>query len=200
MIKKKLLFLILCGSFLLAGCGNPSENNNSSENAIADSISENAEAEEIVYEDIKIQDIIIPQSAKTEMISWDDRSVVFAVDRKFVIHLQAMENDFSYDEETVKEYLQLISDLASADENPSAIDVQISDYTSSIFTVYTLSLDSDSEFYGYGEYNGYKYVADLYGICESDNWEIIQYSWQDDVDITPYYEEFKNVLDGVRPQ
>lgn len=187
---KRYIFIILSCALLLTGCGKTSDKRSTSPTT-----NQNTNRErKVVYEDIEILDIIVPKELKTEIIFSTDASVEFTVDRKSVIRLRAIKSDDTYDEESIKEYIRSESSLMGANtEDLSAIDVEIVDVTSSIFTLYKASYNSAQEYYGFGEHNGYVYLALLEGSYDSEHPST--YLPLSDTDVSSYYEDFKNTLD-----
>lgn len=187
---KRLLFIILSCTFLLTGCGGASNNNKTSNTTTNGAVSE----KKTVYEDIKLRSIVIPKEANAELRYSTDVSVEFVVNKKSVICLQFADSNSTYEEEAKKEYIRSVSSLIDSNvADLSAINVELTDKTSSIFELYKASYNSECEYYGFGEYKGYIYLAQLKGIYDSKHPSLpISFS---ETDAAPYYEDFKNVLD-----
>ena len=190
---KKLIPLFIAG-ILLTSCGSTSS---SSENAPS---SENSSS--VVYEDVKVKDIVFPASSKLTIDKWSDTKYDLIYDDAITVYVSI--HDISHLDSAVKDRLRFNEDdvkrtfasldLLDTDENAyTTVDLK-TDYSNTGFYIYTLSRDDTTAYYATQVIND-----NYYTIIVSTGKIYNSFEKHPDNKISDYYDDFCDIVNSVKP-
>ena len=202
MLKKS--FALFLSLFLFTSCGTATESTSPKETDVT--VSSDGET---VYEDIKVMDLVIPKSNKTKLDSWNTNNVSFYVGHKYKIYINYFEEvlDLHYSAtetlqmkavDTYDLYYTKIDSLKDFDdESYNNAIVDLIDCTDSCFSIYKVSYNEKDFYYGFGEYNGYCYIAELNKYSDwNDPFETDSVSAEE---LEKIVNSFADVLESAKP-
>ena len=192
-MKKTVLLLLLC--LLFTSCSSASSSDNV-EPSSSDSSS-------IVYEDIKVKNIVFPASAELSLVSWKDYLYTLSHNDEYTISVymydlsdldSSSKSRYVINKEENAKFWFASMDLLDASENAADTVSSTKELSNTGFTIFTLSRDDTSAFYAT------QVVDDIYYIIILSNGKMYNsFDGNSNKDISEYYDSFCDIVNSVKP-